>query len=94
MNILLVLAFSFFVGLFFGVFIIDVAHAANIVVKLKEFADHNDVVVRYEYLKSHIRSAYDKNKKKYDFFKPFKTERSLHEHLKELQKTVEEKIKR
>lgn len=88
------LAFSFFVGLFFGVFIIDVAHAADIMVKLKAFADNNDVIVRYEYLKSHIRSVYDKNKKKYNFFKPFKTELSLHEHLRELQKNLEQKIKK
>lgn len=87
------LAFSFFIGLFFGVFIIDVVHAANIVVKLKEFADNNDVVVRYEYLKSHIRSVYDDNKKKYHFFRPFKTEGSLHKHLKDLFEEKKEMLK-
>ena len=35
------LAFSFFIGMFFGVFIIDVCHSANLVVKLKAFAEEH-----------------------------------------------------
>ncbi len=45
------LAFSFFIGVFFGVFIIDIAHSAQFISKLRKFAVENDVIVRYEHLK-------------------------------------------
>ena len=88
------LAFSFFIGMFFGVFLIDVAHSANLVVKLKAFAEDNDVIVRYEQLKTHIRSARAMSHSKYHFFRPFRSERPLVEHLKEMQETFEQRIRR
>ena len=78
------LAFSFVIGLFFGVFIIDVIHSAELVAKLKEFADANDIIVRYETIKTHIRNAHDKAHQKYHFFRPFRSERSLNDHLREM----------
>lgn len=83
------LAFSFVIGLFFGVFIIDVAHSANLVAKLKQFADENDVVVRYEVLKSQIRKKREEAEEKYHFFQPFRTERPLLEHLREMKEVFE-----
>lgn len=88
------LAFSFFIGVFFGVFIIDVAHSAQFISKLRKFAVENDVIVRYEHLKSRIRSAQDKNKEKVHFFLSFKTERPLTEHLKEIAESLEKKIRK
>lgn len=78
------LAFSFVIGLFFGVFIIDAIHSAQLVAKLKEFADANNVIVRYETIKTHIRNAHDKAYQKYHFFLPFRSERPLNDHLKEM----------
>lgn len=78
------LAFSFFIGLFFGVFTIDVINSAQLVVKLKRFAEENDVVVRYENLKAHIRSAQDKAAEKTSFIHPFHSVHPLNEHLKEM----------
>ena len=88
------LAFSFFIGMFFGVFFVDVAHSANLVVKLKAFAEDNDVIVRYEQLKTHIRAAREKSHATYHFFRPFRSERPLAEHLKEMQETFEQRIRR
>lgn len=85
------LAFSFVIGFFFGVFLIDVVHATRLVVKLREFAQENDVVVRYEALKAHIRSRSDAAKQRYHFFRPFRSERPLREHLKELRDTFEKR---
>ena len=85
------LAFSLFICLFFGVFLIDYAHSANLLVKLKRFAEDNDVVLRYEMIKSHIRSVQDRNREKYHFFRPFHTERPLREHLKEMLSSLESK---
>ena len=83
------LAFSFFIGMFFGIFIIDVVHSANLVVKLKRFAEENEVIVRYEVLKDHIRTAHQKSRAKYHFFRPFRTEKPLSDHLKEMLETLE-----
>ncbi|MBQ7801181.1 MAG: putative ABC transporter permease [Oscillospiraceae bacterium] len=81
------LAFSFVIGLFFGVFSIDVAHSAQLVAKLRRFAAENDVVVKYESIKAHIRAS----QKKYSFFRPFRTDRGLNEHLKEMYLSLEKR---
>lgn len=88
------LAFSFFIGMFFGVFLIDVAHSAQLVVKLKAFAEDNDVIVKYETLKAHIRAARERSSAKYHFFRPFHGERPLGEYLKEMQESLEQRIRR
>lgn len=87
------LAFSFVIGLFFGVFILDVAHSIQLVAKLKKFAEENNVVVKYETLKAQIRSQYGETTQKYRFFHPFQSERPLSEHLKELADSFEQRIK-
>lgn len=84
------LAFSFVIGFFFGVFIIDVAESINLVAKLKAYAEENDVIVRYEAIKSEIRRKHDQRKRKYHFFRPFHTEWTIMEHLKELKESFEE----
>jgi len=76
------LAFSFVIGFFFGVFTIDVVYSANIVTKLKKFADENDVVVRYENLKAHIRSVRDRQTARVHFLFPFLSEIPIAEHLR------------
>lgn len=88
------LAFSFVIGLFFGVFIIDVAHSVQLVAKLKAFAEENNVVVKYETLKADIRSHYEATAQKYHFFRPLHTDRPLSEHLKEMRSTFEKRVKK
>ena len=88
------LTFSFVIGMFFGVFIIDVVHSANLISKLKKFAEENQVIVKYEELKAYIRAARQKSQRKYHFFRPFKAERPLPEYLKEMQASHEKRIKR
>lgn len=88
------LAFSFFIGLFFGIFIIDAAHSISLVSKIKKFADENGIIVRYESLKAHIRKKSDEVKSKYHFFNPFGSDMPLHEHLRELLKTFETRRKK
>lgn len=77
------LAFSFFIGLFFGVFIIDVAASMNLLVKLRAFAADNDIVIRYERLKAEIRDKKKKYPKLKAFLLQFRSEISLHELLQE-----------
>lgn len=84
------LAFSFVIGLFFGFFIVDVVHSAQLVSKLKQLAIENDIIVRYENLKLQIRTAHENNMKKYHFFAPFRSDISLAEHLKKMRQSIKE----
>ncbi len=75
------LAFSYFIGYFFGIFTLDLAHSLNITVKLRRFAKENRLVLRYEELKLHIREEQEKRHEKIHYVFPFRTE--------ELSKTLE-----
>lgn len=83
------LAFSFIIGLFFGVFLVDVCHSAQIIGKLKAFAVENQVVVRYEQIKEHIHAEARRRRQRYHFFTPFRTQQGLQEHLKALRDSFE-----
>lgn len=85
------LAFSFVIGMFFGIFILDFAHSARLVSRLKAFAEENDVIVRYEALKLHIRQTQEREK--YHFFRPFHSQLPLGEHLKQMAGTLEKRVK-
>ena len=84
------LAFSFVIGFFFGVFVIDVVYSSHLLEKLKEYADENDVVVKWEHLKAEIRSAQDRAAKRAYFVFAFRSDRALLEHLKEAHAALEE----
>lgn len=85
------LAFSFFIGIFFGIFIIDVVHSAQLIARLKKYAKENDIEVRYENLKLRIRSWQDEKKQKHYFFRPFHSERPLSEYIKEMRENIDKK---
>ena len=46
--------FSFFVGMFYGVFIVDLCISLNIMVKIRQFARENQIQVRYEEFKDRM----------------------------------------
>ncbi len=76
------LTFSFFIGMFFGIFIIDVIFSANLLVKIKAFADDNQIVVRYEGLKETVRRTRERQKKKANFIFALYSETPIAEQLK------------
>lgn len=88
------LAFSFFIGLFFGVFFVDVGHSLGLIHILKEFADRNELVVRYEAVKVSIQSYRQATRQKYSFFFPFHSDRPLVEHLKDTLVSMEERMEK
>ena len=88
------LAFSFFIGLFFGVFLIDVAYSTHLVSRIRAFAKSNEVIVRYEHLKAYVRSAQDKRKQRTRFLFPLRSDLPLSEHLKNLRDSLEKNEKR
>lgn len=87
------LAFSFFIGMFFGILLIDVVHSSQLIVKLKKFAEENRMVLTYEGVKGHIRDVQGKAASRYHFFAPFRSEHPLTVHLKEIAEHLENQRK-
>ena len=83
------LAFSFFIGLFFGVFIIDVVYSANLVSEVRKFAEEKQIVVRYERFKTAVREKQTAGKEMLRFFIPFGARR-IAEILKEASEELSE----
>ncbi len=54
------ITFSFFVGLFFGILLVDFAFSMNLAVKIKQFAKENKVLVSFEHLKEKITEKSEK----------------------------------
>lgn len=75
------LTFSFFVGMFFGVFAVDLCYSLNISAKIRRFAMDNEIVIKYEELKEAIRDQREELKEKSRFLLSFRTEHHFLEHL-------------
>ena len=86
------LAFSFVIGFFFGIFLVDMALSAHWASRVKAFADENDVIVKVENLKAHIHAAQERASARVHFFFASRSERPLAEHLREAYEAME-KIK-
>ncbi|MDE5722500.1 MAG: putative ABC transporter permease [Clostridia bacterium] len=71
------IAFAFFVGLFFGVFLVDLGHSVNITAKITSFAKKHNIVVSLEKLKESIKSKAERLGKKTGFVFPFKNSENL-----------------
>jgi uncharacterized membrane protein len=87
------LLFSFVIGFFYGVFVIDLCYSFKAVEKIKKFAAENDMVIRYEELKKHIRRTAEERKEKYRFILALRSETSLTEHLKQYRDKQREQLK-
>ena len=86
------LAFSFFIGLFFGVFIIDYVNATQIVSKIKKYAKEQGLIIRYENLKMHIRENREQASKTLQFLFPFHTKLPISELLEEAHDALENRL--
>lgn len=62
------LSFSFILGVFFGVFILDVVYSCNLVVKIRSFAKKNGLLVRYEEFKETVGDVKKKYRERNHFF--------------------------
>lgn len=84
------LAFSFVIGVFYGVFSIDLAYSIQLVARIKQFADEKDIVVKYEEMK---RITYEKRKERKDkirFFMNMPRAERLNEVLEHYRRLMEE----
>lgn len=62
------LAFSFFIGLFYGVFIIDVVESSKIAKVIKKYGDEHEVIVKLEEIKSLVQQKRQQAQHKIKFF--------------------------
>ena len=75
------MSFSFILGIFFGLIILDTLYSTNTLVKISRFAKDNDFIVKYEEFKKHIKDIQIKRSEKYSFIFPFKQSLSLSDYL-------------
>lgn len=84
------IAFSFFIGFFYGVLTIDLVYSFNVLTKIKKFAQENQIIVRYEHFKQHVRRINDERKERIHFLFSLRSEK---ESLSEILKKYIDKIK-
>lgn len=77
------LAFSFCIGFFYGIFIIDVVYSTNLVSKIRKFSADNEIVMKYEELKEHIGASKAERKEKFRFLLSMYSTVPISEYLKE-----------
>ena len=77
------LSFSFVLGLFTGVLIIDFIYSTNLYIKINKFAKENEILIKYEKLKMQIKEAQEQAKEKYFFLTPFRQTKSLRDYIME-----------
>lgn len=82
------LSFSFFLGLFTGILVIDFVYSTKLYIKINKFAKENDISIRYERLKMHIKEAQEEAKEKYSFLMPFKQTKSLKDYILEYNERI------
>lgn len=80
------LSFSFVLGLFTGIIIIDFMYSNKMIRKIRKYAKDNNVVLRYEEFKGHIKDIQKKRNEKYSFIFPFKQTIDLKEIIKKYKK--------
>ena len=62
------LTFSFVIGFFYGVFVLDFVKATQLMVKLRRFAAEKQIVIRYEEFKEHTRQERFARRARLGFF--------------------------
>lgn len=88
---------TFFLGIFYGVFAVDLGYSFGVVRKIRAFAKESGILVFYEDLKLQIRQSAAESMQKKHWLLQFRSEVPLKEHLlkhAELQKAfVEDALK-
>jgi len=86
------LAFSFFVGFFYGIFVIDFAHQTKLVFTIKKFARQKQIVMHFEEIKERIGQYKESRLIKAGFIFRMWMDQPLNRFLKETYMTTKEHI--
>ncbi len=73
--------FAFVVGIFFGVFFVDLGHSLHLATRIKKFAEEHGIVVHYEKLKEEVGTRKKEIKERVSFLFPLKSLSELKEAL-------------
>lgn len=73
------LAFSFLIGIFYGIFLVDLAYSFQLVTKIRRWTVNSGIIVRYEKLKELLYDHARQSKEKVSFFFALYTPRRLQE---------------
>ncbi len=82
--------FTFFIGLFYGVFIVDVCYSANVIAKLKKMADDYEIIVQIERIRIGWANLKNERQEKNHFFLPNFSVDNLRERIAEYAEQSEE----
>ena len=88
------LSFSYVLGVFTGLIVIDFIYSSKLYKKIRKYAKKNNIDIMYENLKLHIRNIQDNAKEKYSFLLPFYQTKNLLEYLVGYEPEVPAKKKR
>lgn len=81
------LAFSFCIGFFYGVFVLDLAYSTHFMVKIRAFAAESGIVVLLEEFREDVHEAFRNHRKKPRFFFSMHTGKPLRETLEQYRNT-------
>lgn len=72
----------FFMGIFYGVFVVDLMQSMEVAQKLKALAEESERVLRWEAFKQHIKTELREKQLHPKFLSPFRSPIQLREHLR------------
>lgn len=75
------ISFSYILGIFSGVIVIDYCYSSKLYKKIKKYAKNNDIDIIYEKLKMHIKDIQTNAHEKYSFILPFRQTGKINEYL-------------
>lgn len=73
--------YSFFIGMYYGVLVIDIFYSFNVVNKIRAWAKEKNVTVKLEEFRLSVKLKAEQIKQKTNFLLSFKTKNSLSEEL-------------
>ena len=84
--------YSFFVGIIFGIMIIDLAHSLHLATNIKRLAKQYNIVVLWEKFKATVAINNENSNEKRHFLFAFKSRQSLKEHFDYYRNVIKDKI--
>lgn len=82
------IAFTFIIGMFFGLFVVDFCYSLHVGNIIRRFAEENEIIVKYEELKDAIERNKEELQDRARFTLAFVSSKPLREHLTNYAKSI------